>query len=811
MTKVGILTEKPSAARNFAAALGGKTGSHSGVDYVIVNARGHLLEFKDPSEMVGADLADRYKAWDLAHLPWDAADFSWEREVRRVKGKADPDAKALLDQLKKTLSGCDEITIASDLDPTGEGDLLAWEIIDYLELHRKRFTRMEFLDEAPASIQKAFAGRRAVTSMETEPGYRKAHFRSRWDLLSMQFTRASTKVSGASKVLRNGRLKSAMVVLVGDQLAAHNNYVKKPFFENRFRDENGIVYSDPETDRFESAEQVPGGLHASPVVKDGVSRKKTTPPKLMDLAGLSALLSKKGHPAKKVLEIYQKMYEAQIVSYPRTEDKFVSTEQFNEMLPLVDKIARLVGVDPAVLTVRTPRKTHVKNGGAHGANRPGTNVPASLAAIENDYGKLGREIYEVLARNYLTMLAPDYEYDQHRGHVKDYPSYTGTLNVPAVLGWKGVFDLDAATAEDDAETEDGAGATELGTTAQPFVHEGYPPRPAHPSMTWLMKQLEKRSVGTGATRTSTYAEVTNNSTGRALMVEKRGGKLVLSEAGELNHHIVAGTNIGDLGLTERVFGQMAAVADGSGDADAFLGEVAGLVDADIATMGANVKKLPKEFTDRMTKAGLAREQVETFEVPQALWFSHGDKVAKTARRVFSGHRFTDDEVAALCRGEKIEITATSAKNGNEFTCGGKLVGSVFTAESGKQYPRVAFAPEFTPRTDQTEVTWKGKKVRMKSKAWGANEHWAGHDFTAAEIETMVSGGEISFEAVSSKGNAYTAKGTFGESNYKGAKVYGFQLSIDKNRGKGASGGGARNTGARKPRAGAGAGRFGGRR
>lgn len=29
-------------------------------------------------------------------------------------------------------------------------------------------------------------------------------------------------------------------------------------------------------------------------------------------------------------------------------------------------------------------------------------------------------------------------------------------------------------------------------------------------MKWLMKQLEKRDVGTGATRTSAYSEVTND-------------------------------------------------------------------------------------------------------------------------------------------------------------------------------------------------------------------------------------------------------------------------------------------------------------
>jgi DNA topoisomerase-3 len=308
MGRVGILTEKPSAARNFAAALGGMTGTFDGTDYVIVNARGHLLGLKDPSAMVPAPLSERYTSWDLEHLPWNAADFRWEREVRRkVSGKklvTDPDAKSLLDELESTLSTCETICNAADLDPTGEGSLLGWEIVEYLGLEGKKLERMEFLDETPASLRKAFSARRSVISIKDEGDYRKADFRDKWDMLSMQFTRLATKVSSSGTVLRNGRLKSAMVVIVGDGLDAHKSYVKKPFYENRFRDENGVTYTDPDIDRFVDKGDVPGGLESSPVVHDGTTRKKTAPPKLMDLAGLSSLLSKKSFAAKDVLATY---------------------------------------------------------------------------------------------------------------------------------------------------------------------------------------------------------------------------------------------------------------------------------------------------------------------------------------------------------------------------------------------------------------------------------------------------------------------------------------------------------------------------
>mgnify|MGYP001761581379 CR=1 FL=1 len=71
---VGILTEKPSAARNFAKALGGQRGTFNGEDYVITAARGHLYGLKEPHEMVSADKVDKYKKWDCLLYTSDAAD-----------------------------------------------------------------------------------------------------------------------------------------------------------------------------------------------------------------------------------------------------------------------------------------------------------------------------------------------------------------------------------------------------------------------------------------------------------------------------------------------------------------------------------------------------------------------------------------------------------------------------------------------------------------------------------------------------------------------------------------------------------------
>ena len=683
---VGILTEKPSAARNFAKALGGQKGTYNGENYVIAFARGHLFELKQPVDQVDPSKRAKYASWALSDLPWDLNDLAFEREQKKTveikKGKrVEKEDKSITERLadiKKTLGSCSEICIATDVDPSGEGGLLAWEIIAALGLNTKPVSRMYFTDESPASIKKAFVSRKRLTSMEDHDEYRMAWLRSRWDFLSMQWTRIASELVDKRAIVRQGRLKSAMTVLVGDQLKAHKSWKKVPFYESRFRDENGVMYSDPDAQRCARESDVDlSGLHASSVTVDSKTMKRSGPPRMLDLAGLSALLSAKGVKAAEVLKIYQKMYEAQVVSYPRTEDKHVTKEQYAELVSNAPAIARAVGIDPALLTHTAARSTHVKDSGAHGANRPGPNVPQSLAEVENKYGKTGAMIYELLARSALAVLAEDYEYEAQKGHVTDFPSYTGSCSVPKKPGWKAV--LGGASMADDDDDENNV--TGLGTQAQPFVHEGVPPRPAAPTVKWLMKQLERRDVGTGATRTSTFAEVSSSKARYPLMTETRG-KIALTEHGDMSYRLLPGTHIGDLTITERVFSDMKAVANGQKNADDVLAEVAGLITDDIAVMTANAQTMRKELgmSDYVEK--------EYFE---GTWVPANKHVK--FNRTWSGHRFTDQECMDLLAGKDIEITATSAKTGNDFSVVGALEENEF---KGRKF--VGFKADFSKPT-----------------------------------------------------------------------------------------------------------------
>ena len=571
-----ILCEKPSAAKNYATALGGMRGTFNGKQYEIVNSVGHIFSFLPDEKQVIPELSEKYKSWDLENLPWNLDEIAFRKALNSK-------FKDTFDKIKNVAERCDEFVIATDDDPTGEGTLLANEIIEALRLKDVHYYRSFHVDESPKEIQKAMTNLKDLGfNPKTDPDYIKSDFRSKWDFLSIKWTRIFTKLSdNGFSVLRQGRLKSYMVWAVGEQIRLVNEYKKVPYYQNRFKDENDNIYSSKNEEQYKKKEDVPNKYKNSEVVIDGEETKYKAPPALYDLNMLSASLAPKGFTSKQVLDVYQKMYENHIVSYPRTEDKTITPEQFNEFLAIADKVADVVGVDKTLLCNRSPRKTHVVASGSHGANRPSKNVPNSLDEIKKNYGECGSLIYQFVARNSLAMLCEDYEYIHQTGHVKDYPDFIGSTNIPINLGYKKIFN--------DEKDEN---YKELGKTATPFIYEGFPPKPVWPTAKWLANLLKKNDVGTGATRASIYGDVTDPKAKYPLLTDKKG-KIDMTTYGAMSHTLLKGTHIADVKLTEKLQAQMREVAKGA-DAQEFLKQVSSLVTDDIEIVKKNSKTIIQE-------------------------------------------------------------------------------------------------------------------------------------------------------------------------------------------------------------------------
>jgi DNA topoisomerase-3 len=751
-----LLAEKPSAAKNFAKALGGMSGTYDGQPYQVQALFGHMLEFVEPHEMVGDREKDNFQSWEPGSMPWDVSQLNWKKQAQKSKnmktGKITSKAGAIRD-VKDAAKNATAIVIATDKDPSGEGQLIGWEVIQAIGW-KGPVKRMYFIDESEKGLQKGFKNIIDLPSYDKDGEYVKANVRSQWDFISMQLTRLATHAArskGYNTVVRQGRLKSVMTKLVADQLALVKAYKKKPYFEVKYKDEKGNVFTrkfdeDKDNWRFDNkqdAENDQKGYGPSTVVQDSKTRKETAPGKLLDLGGLASILGTRGYKSKEVLATYQKMYEAKIVSYPRTEDKVISTEQFKEMLPLVDKIAGVVGADSSLLTHRQPRKTHVKDGGAHGANRPGTTVPKSLDELSK-YGPSAKAIYEVLAKNFLAMFGENYVYDSIKGHIEKHPAFTTTVSVPIDQGFKAIFDADKETADEDGDDNTSTG---LGQNGEPTVAEGVNKKPPHPSHKWLEKQLSKYEVGTGATRVSTLSEVTTGKT--ALLVDARG-KLTLTKIGEIAAALLEGSQIGDPGVTEKLFKAMKDAGDFKVKPHDVLHTATTLIKHDKDVFYHNAENLIK----KVGSPDASMQKMQPKPKTEGVYKPTGEKVR--FNKEWGGHTFTSAEIEQLLNGDTIQILATNQKTGKTQPVEGSLGQSEYKGKTFWGFQR------------KTADSYTRDNAPFPAE-------WSGHTFTKEEKEKLRSGEKIKIKAVSSStGKPFEVAVTFELREYKGRKNWGIE-------------------------------------
>ena len=676
---VCIINEKKSQFDNYKKALGGQTGTLksgplSGKSYVLCHASGHLYNLSDSGSQVDKSLEWKYgMPWTLDNnaLPWHKDDLKWR--LSKSKGKTD-----LINNIVSCIDNSDNVVIASDSDLSFEGDLLVMEIIIANKLNmKKRFWRSLHKDESMKEINKAITNLVDFgTDLTKRPEYITSNFRRQYDyLLGLQETRLFTKLSG-DNLLKHGRLKSHILKICYDQQQLIDNYVEIPYFEAKFKDENGVLYSEANGQRYDDESKVPiGNYHPSEVILDSVDKKLQIPPKFKNLAQIASALASK-YSGKQVESTYQKMYEDSVLSYPRTDSVYITNEDWNTYSAIADDVANVIGIDPRVLTHKSPRATHIKDGLSHSANHP-ISANFSLSDLENKYGKCGRDIYEYVAKETLAAFCADYEYDLEKGHLKDYPTFHGSKQKPTKLGWREIF-------SDDDELDTAVG---LGKNAEPFKFRGTNPKPEALTLKWIIKHLVKHDIGTGATQLSTCNQLSDeNESTHPLEINR--GKVTLTSYGLLSGKLLEGTKIADMDFTKNFYSKRNDVFQDATKASGYLDEIEDIIRFDIAKVQENLSKI--NLVDYTGSA----EGVPIGECPCCQKYGRNGKVyhktTKFGRQIFICENNNQDNPSS-CKfalynphkyfNDKIALSASKVKTLLE----GGVISAKLKAQSGKSY------------------------------------------------------------------------------------------------------------------------------
>ena len=730
--KLVIITEKPSAAKAFAKALGGMTGTFNGDEYSIVSLFGHILENPVPDETALPAYKDTVgKFANLGGIPWSASWFDFNKKVLKDDGGA-----RVLRDINGYLKNGYVPVIASDIDESGEGDLLVWEVLIHLN-YNGRVYREYHLDETVKGVQKSITNKKEID--RTDPLFVMAFTRSNMDYLTQQLTRVATMtIQGKGYKLPSpvpiGRLKSVMLVIIGDQIKAIRAYKPSSMFESRYK-LDALMLTNKDVPQFKTKEEwsADGLPFDSNVREVRQVPGRTIPPKALTLSQLAGAMAKKGMKSKAFLNMYQKMYEAGYMSYPRTEDDFVSPEQFNEMLPLVDTFLGLLSLPTAAFTHRSPRPTHVKTGGAHGALRPGLTVPTSLADLDSMFGNHASEIYKLAGERFLMMFLEDTEWVRHEYETTDTPKpFVGSIKI---ITKQGVIDPDEDTK--DVATQ----LPNLQKKAELYPHEVKSKKPHAVTSDWLFAQLGKVGVGTGSTRVGTLSNMSGNSETFPI---KESKTLDLSTMGWVGYEVAGGTKIGSVDGTKYLTNLVKEVQKGK-DVGVAYQEFTNVIAEDVEVL--------KNMSIDLDDIGIPKSSPKV--VATGNW--NGNDV--TFNKVYMSHEFTDSEVATLLSGGEVTIDVTS-NDGRQSKVSGKLANQEY-----KGHPFVGFKGVFV-REGHVSGNWQGKDVSIK----GA---FMDHVFTPAELSSLFNGESVA--VTTHKGDqTYNITGKLEVQTYNGNKYVGYK-------------------------------------
>lgn len=327
-----VITEKPSVARDIAGVLkitGKKNGYIEGRGCAITWAFGHLVTLLDPGEYDPA-----LKKWRLESLPFVPDEF--KLKLIENRGVAEQFAT-----IKRLCQEAEEIVCATDAGR--EGELIFRYILALSDCEDKPIRRLWLSSLTPDAIKEAFKDLK--DGHDYDPLYQAARCRSESDwIVGLNATRYFTVrhgrlASGDDRVLWSiGRVQTpvlAMIVQRDDEIL---KFRSKPFWElaTKYR---GVVfkYTGKRFEKPEKAQALLEKITGQPFTVTGVTgkQKKEQPPQLFDLTTLQREINKShGLSAADTLAATQNLYESKLVTYPRTDSRYLSAD----MKPRIPKI-----------------------------------------------------------------------------------------------------------------------------------------------------------------------------------------------------------------------------------------------------------------------------------------------------------------------------------------------------------------------------------------------------------------------------------------------------------------------------------------
>ena len=338
-----IIAEKPSVAREIARVVDARKleeGYFTGNGYVVTWAFGHLVQLALPE-------AYGIKGFNRDALPVIPEAFKLIARAEKTEKGSKPDSGVLkqIDIIRRLFEESERIIVATDAER--EGELIFRYLYQYIDCHTP-FDRLWISSLTDKAIREGLNNLR--NGADYDNLYLAARARSEADwLVGINGTQALSLAAGRG-TYSVGRVQTPTLAMVCACYWENRRFTPETFWQLHLavKDEGEDVVKFTSEEKWKDGDTANGLYkHIKETCKEvrivQVERKQKTeePPLLYDLTTLQKEAnSRYGFTAEQTLAIAQKLYEAKLITYPRTSSRYIPDDVFETIPKLLEKLQR---------------------------------------------------------------------------------------------------------------------------------------------------------------------------------------------------------------------------------------------------------------------------------------------------------------------------------------------------------------------------------------------------------------------------------------------------------------------------------------
>ncbi len=326
-----VIAEKPSVAQSIAKVIGAterQDGYLEGNGYIVSWCVGHLVELAEPEYY-----DEKYNKWRYEDLP--ILPEQWEYQVSESTRKQ---FKVLKDLMKRS----DVTSLVEATDAGREGELI-FRLVYHQAGCKKPFERLWISSMEDKAIEEGFANLKSGT--EYDALYEAALCRERADwMVGMNATRLFSTLYG--QTLNVGRVMTPTLAMLVTREAEISGFKPEPFYTIAITVGGVTATSERYSVKSEAEDvlQKVGDAGTAVIRKNRTTEKQEKAQQLYDLTNLQRDANKMlGFTAQQTLDYAQSLYEKKLITYPRTDSRFLTEDMAVNLPKLSNSVAEKYG------------------------------------------------------------------------------------------------------------------------------------------------------------------------------------------------------------------------------------------------------------------------------------------------------------------------------------------------------------------------------------------------------------------------------------------------------------------------------------